>query len=187
MPNYNNGKIYKITSPSTKKIYIGSTTKDIERRLIEHKCNYKKYLKGNFKYCTSYEVIKYQDSKVELIENVNCDNKIDLFEIERKYIITLDNVCNKVIPNRTRAEYRKDNRNIINMKKKIYREQNQDKIKAYSKIYSQRTTKCDVCNKEMKLKYFISHKKSNIHQKNLINNTKEIVIKKPQENYIKYL
>ena len=37
------GKIYKIISINTDKIYIGSTTKSLYERLQGHKRNYKRY------------------------------------------------------------------------------------------------------------------------------------------------
>ena len=37
MPNYQNGKIYKIHSYQTDDIYIGSTTNTLSRRFSEHK------------------------------------------------------------------------------------------------------------------------------------------------------
>lgn len=40
---YQNGKIYKIVSVSTSDVYIGSTTKDLKKRLSEHKSHYKLY------------------------------------------------------------------------------------------------------------------------------------------------
>ena len=37
---YNNGKIYKIVSDSTDKIYVGSTTQPLSKRHYEHKKNF---------------------------------------------------------------------------------------------------------------------------------------------------
>ena len=36
------GYIYKISSPSTDKIYIGSTIQSLKKRFIHHKCEIKK-------------------------------------------------------------------------------------------------------------------------------------------------
>jgi hypothetical protein len=45
MVNYQEGKIYKIISPLTDKIYVGSTTKKyLSERLCRHLCDYKRYL-----------------------------------------------------------------------------------------------------------------------------------------------
>ena len=47
MPNYQNSKIYKLTSPHTNKIYIGSTTqKYLSDRKSGHIRDYKNYGNG---------------------------------------------------------------------------------------------------------------------------------------------
>ena len=58
---YEDGTIYKIVSKNTDKIYIGSTTYNIEKRLEGHKISYYKYKKYGIGYCASYEIIKYGD------------------------------------------------------------------------------------------------------------------------------
>ncbi len=44
MPNYNNGKIYKLWSPEGDDIYIGSTTQPLTARKSSHK---KRFLNGD--------------------------------------------------------------------------------------------------------------------------------------------
>ena len=53
---YNNGKIYKLVSNHTDKIYIGSTCKErLCQRLAKHKSNYKQWIKDNNNgYISSY-------------------------------------------------------------------------------------------------------------------------------------
>ena len=48
------GRVYKLTSPETDKIYIGSTFKTLHQRLIRHKQHYRAYLRGKHNYYTSY-------------------------------------------------------------------------------------------------------------------------------------
>ena len=48
--NYSNGKIYKITSNQTDKIYIGSTILSLEKRLVGHKTECKSYFLNNQHY-----------------------------------------------------------------------------------------------------------------------------------------
>jgi predicted GIY-YIG superfamily endonuclease len=47
MPNYQNGKIYKICSSLTDKIYIGSTTNYLVRRMSDHRSKYIRKKKGH--------------------------------------------------------------------------------------------------------------------------------------------
>ena len=44
------GRIYKITSIKTDKIYIGSTTKSLTERLLKHEYNYKAFQNGKYRY-----------------------------------------------------------------------------------------------------------------------------------------
>jgi len=61
MPDYQNGKIYKIWSPEGDDIYIGSTTEILCRRLAAHKSNY-----NTGKTITSRILFeKYTDVRVE--------------------------------------------------------------------------------------------------------------------------
>ncbi len=111
-PDFNNSKIYKIVSHQTDKIYIGSTTSRLSKRLTEHKSDYKRYLNGKHHYVTSYEVVKYDDCDIILLESVECNSKDELRARER-YWIECSDCVNKCIPNRTDLEYRKDNKNKI--------------------------------------------------------------------------
>ena len=108
-------KIYKIVDNSNDNIYIGSTCDSLAQRLSEHKYDYKRYLKGIFHNITSFEIIKNNDYKIELLEDCNIKTKQGLIERERYYVE--NNVCvNKYIPGRTQKEYNDINREKI----KIY-------------------------------------------------------------------
>ena len=69
------GKIYCLKSFQTDKIYIGSTSQKIKRRLQQHKSHYKRYLNGKMRYLSSFEIIKYNDCYIELIKEVACEKK----------------------------------------------------------------------------------------------------------------
>ena len=62
---YSNGKIYTIRSPSTDKIYIGSTIeKYLSSRLNGHNALYKRFLNGKDNNMTSFELIKLGDAYI---------------------------------------------------------------------------------------------------------------------------
>ena len=117
MPNYQNGAIYSIRSYQTDDIYIGSTTIGLSARMAKHRDDYKHYLNGKSNYMTSYEILQYPDSYIELIENYPCETKQDLNKREGHYIRSTDCV-NRCIAGRTRAEYRRDNAESIKLQKK---------------------------------------------------------------------
>ena len=134
MVNYANGKIYKIVCNITGKVYIGSTTVPLSRRLAEHRCNYKCWKEGKRNFITSFDIIKNGNYDIVLLEEFPCENNEQLYQRERFYIESL--ICvNKIIPTRTLKEYRIDNADKIREQKKIYCIDNADKIKEYKKIY----------------------------------------------------
>ena len=84
-PNYNNGKIYKISNVNNTKYYIGSTFKRIEQRLKEHITSYKAYLTNNDKtYLSSYKILQHSDYYIELLELYPCNTKAELHRRERQ-------------------------------------------------------------------------------------------------------
>ena len=131
---YNRGKIYKIVSNHTDKVYIGSTVQSLSKRIGGHRSQYKRYLEGKISIYTSFEIMSYPDAKIYLIENFKCQSKNEL-ECRERYFIESMNCCNKFIPTRTPKEYREDNKDKIKDKIKKYREDNKDKIKKQKEEY----------------------------------------------------
>lgn len=76
---YQAGKIYKLISSQTNDIYIGSTIQELTDRLYNHKYDYK-----NSHYRTSFEIVKYDDVQIELIENYQTTSKF-LLEVREGY------------------------------------------------------------------------------------------------------
>lgn len=125
MNKYQRGKIYKIVCNQTNKCYIGSTCEpSLARRLSGHKLKYNIYLKTNTYYTTSFEILQNNNYDIVLIENYPCNSKNELHARERHWIETLECV-NKVIPKRTRAEYRVATKEHI----KQYYQDNREKIR----------------------------------------------------------
>jgi hypothetical protein len=131
MPDYNNGKIYKLWSPQGDDIYIGSTTQSLSIRKAEHKRNY-----INDSVCSSKILFqKYDDVRIELIEQFSCKNKQQLNKREGHYIRAL--VCvNRCVAGRTQKEYREDNKEYYKEYDKQYRENNKEYLKEYHKEYN---------------------------------------------------
>ena len=139
MVNYQLGKIYKIVDNTNGNIYIGSTCEPIlSRRLAQHKATYNQYLKGNYPFVTSFDILKNDNYEIVLLELYPCNSKDELHSKERFYIE--NNECiNKYIPTRTIKEcmkqYRKEHKDEIAEYKKQYREQNKEDILQYHKDY----------------------------------------------------
>lgn len=124
MVNYQNGKIYKIESLVGQCIYYGSTTtKRLSSRMAEHR----HHCKTSYQ-ITSKKVLQYPDAKIYLVELYPCNSKEELNSREGYYI--RNNECvNKNIPDRTRQEYMKDNKEMIKCRNKKYYEEHKDRIR----------------------------------------------------------
>ena len=106
MSDYQQGKIYKIISPHTDKIYIGSTAKQyLCQRLTAHKTSFRAYQKtgkgGNLR---SYELLQSGDVEIILIESYPCNSKDELTARERHWIDQHNNAINKIRPSITKEE-----------------------------------------------------------------------------------
>ena len=155
--DYSLCRVYKIVSPQTDKVYIGSTcSKYLSSRLSQHKYNYKKYLNGNYHYVSSFEIIKYDDCKIILIQSYpDCQSKMEQRMYEQDWIDIFD--CVNKHRAYTSLEQRKE-RDCKN--KKEWRENNKEKIKEQ---LSQKV-KCD-CGAELARGCLARHKKTITHQK----------------------
>ena len=198
MPDYSQGKIYKLVSSQTDKMYIGSTTKSLKERFSEHKSSYQRYNNNECnQYYSSFKLLKYDDCKIELLENYNCDSKEELLFRERYYIENTENSINENSPIKLDEEHIQDkklyylynkedllnkrkvyynlNKNIIQENIKKYRIQNKDKIRKLSNSYNKLKSFCSVCEVEINKSNFSHHEKSNKHQINLQNNLLHLI------------
>jgi hypothetical protein len=110
MPDYQRGKIYKITSGDL--TYIGSTCEPtLARRLSDHVSKYNREKNGNkVRGSKSSQVIEKGQYEITLIELCPCNSKDELTARERFHIET--NECvNRNIPGRTHEEYEHTQRN----------------------------------------------------------------------------
>jgi hypothetical protein len=92
MDTFKNSKIYIIRSRQTSKFYIGSTTNsNLVKCLRLHKEGYTHYInkKPNYVYIPSFDVVKYDDCYIELLEDYCCFSRLQLnkrvFELIDKY------------------------------------------------------------------------------------------------------
>lgn len=178
MPDYKQGKIYKIVSNQTEDIYIGSTVQALSARLSSHRAKYKKYKQGNTYYTSSFIILEYDDAKIYLIEEYPCDNKEQLLAREGDYIKKLDCV-NKRIAGRGIKQYQQDNKEILNEKSKEKYKNNREAIlKRHKKYYQE--NKEDILKRQ---KEYIEKNKDKIKEytKEYQLKNKEIIAKKEKE------
>ena len=146
----NEGKIYKIVDNTNDNVYIGSTCNSLKTRLSKHKNSYKRFLNGLFHNIKSFDILKNNDYKIELLEKCDIKTKDELLARERFFIE--NNEClNKIIPGRSRKEYKIANKNKIDDYHKDYYNDNKEKlIKSQKEYYND--------NKEKAKDYYIRNK-----------------------------
>lgn len=149
--SYNKGKIYKIISNNTDKIYIGSTCCNLlSSRFSGHNCNYKKYKLGEMSYITSFDILDCGNCQIILLEDYPCESKDQLRAREQYYIDLYKDICvNKQCAflslekkKQNKHEYNKkyieQNKEELSQKNKIWRENNQEKCKKLDKLKRER-------------------------------------------------
>jgi hypothetical protein len=106
MNKYINGKIYALVSESAGLTYYGSTIQRLSQRKGEHIRDYKKHFFNNAYKCSSFDVLKYQDAKIILIEEFPCTSRLELEQREGHW--QKNNPCiNIYMAGRNTKEYRK--------------------------------------------------------------------------------
>ena len=146
MIDYKNGKIYQIVSEQTDKVYIGSTTQKLCKRMSDHRATMRLSQCG----ITSKEILQFSDARILLIEEYPCDNKEQLLKREGEVMKTFENRVNKKIAGnmigKTQKEYDKqfhiDNIERMHAEGKAYRDRNREAIREKKKEY-------DKANREM--------------------------------------
>ena len=120
------GLIYKLWCKNTLKTYYGSTTGDIANRLTEHIHKYKRGVKHS-----SADIIAGGNYCIEELELIDFEDKNELRERERFYIMNDKNCINRNIPNRTSKDWHLANPNY----NKTYYENNKEKHRQYMRSY----------------------------------------------------
>jgi GIY-YIG catalytic domain len=125
-PDFSKGKIYAIKSHKISDVYIGSTTRDLEKRLGIHKDHYKLFKKGvRSTQISSFSILEHGDAYIQLVELFPCNDRKSLERREGQIIKTTPNCVNKIVVGRTVAECRSDNKEHYDQ----YRKDNAEKIK----------------------------------------------------------
>ena len=177
--DYSQAKIYKITNDYNDDIYVGSTCDTLVKRFSYHKldANHQKKLhKPLYKLINE---IGFERFRIELIENVPCNDLYELRQREGEYIREFGTL-NIQMAGRTIKEYKQEFKEEIKAKDKIYYEKNKEIInkKHLEYYYANRDIEllknkelitCE-CGCEISRINIARHKKSKKHI-DLINNT----------------
>ena len=150
-------KVYKVVSPNTDKVYIGTTTQDLVIRFSKHKGQYRYYLKNKetVYMCGCFKVLEAGDARIEFIEDYPCDTLEELRIREGHWIKQQENCVNVQIAGRTAKEYTDDNKERAKM---LYQANRENVIK-------RNNTKIDCdCGAIVSRSNLIAHKKTQKHK-----------------------
>ena len=134
---YKNGKIYCIWSYETSDIYIGSSCEELDYRMKKHKDAYKQFLNGKKNYISSFEIIKYGDAEIGIIEEFPCQSRKEL-ERREGQLQRVIKCVNLLIAGRTNKEWREENKESIAKKDKLKYEKNKEHIAKRHKNYNKK-------------------------------------------------
>jgi len=187
MPNYQQGKIYKIIPTNTDDdiCYVGSTTRPLLcQRMEQHRSHYKRLKAGvkvsNTSSYTLFDKYGVLNCSIELIEMFSCNTKDELSKKEGEYIRLL-NCVNKQIPGRTKSGWYVDNRDTLLKYQKEHYVVNKETLLKYQKEHY-------VVNKETILEkhkeYYVANKETILekHKEYYVAN-KSIIAEKRKKEY----
>lgn len=137
MPNYHESKIYKIWSPSTDMVYIGSTTQRLSKRLYGHVKNYKQYVNGKCRFTRSFKIIELGNYRIDLVEKIDCTDRIELLRAEGKVILNTKNCVNKQVAGRTKKEWRQEHKQKIAEQNAVWYQNNKEKVAEQKAVWYQ--------------------------------------------------
>jgi hypothetical protein len=124
-----------------------------------------------------FEEFGLDNCKIELIENFPCNNREELHAREGFHIQHNDCI-NKVVPGRSRKEYREQNKEILSQVNKQYRKHNESIIKERERAYREKNKERIALNKKEYYKNNIEKKKEYDAQYQQINKDKILENKK---------
>lgn len=136
-------RIYFIKNYINNLLYIGSTSRDINERLKEHRRDIDKY--PNFKLYKAMKEFDVENFYVILIEELEVDDIKDLRRREGEYIKLIKPTLNKNIAGRDIKQYQLDNKEELKNYRKLYyrkyRKDNYNRLNQYRKEYYKKKIK----------------------------------------------
>ena len=159
MPDYAEGKIYKILNSVTDDTYIGSTTQFLCNRMKNHRNDHNNPNKHtySFKLYKSFREVGLEHFYIELIEKYSCTSREELHAREGHWIRLEKPTLNSRIAGRTHKQYYDDNKEIFSQKSKEYREKNHENVLQKKKEFRERM-KGDPTFKQKQKKYAEANK-----------------------------
>jgi group I intron endonuclease len=148
--DYSNGKVYVIRNTVNDKVYVGSTTQPLCKRMVEHRIDSKTKTGKIYQKMREIGIEKFY---IELLELCPCQTQEQLNQREGELIRQHNSMVdgyNSEIAGRVKNEYYQDNKDKI----AEYQQANKDKIAEYQCEYKQ-------ANKDKIAEYQCEYRKDN--------------------------
>lgn len=152
------GTIYKIHCQTTGKVYVGRTTRRIEKAIQTVKNSFDVLQRGTDQgHGSVLDIFANNNYNVTILEVVprlsnDTDFSLKLRKLQRFYIDQYDAAINKVKPSRSQKEYQAVNRDNISRLNKKYREKNREVVSQRMNEYYQENKSrllqkvtCNIC------------------------------------------
>ena len=138
MPDYQQGKIYKIFNTITNDIYIGSTTQTLCNRMKNHRNDASSKAHSHYKLYQFFHQYGVANFYIELLEKYPCSSKEELFAREGHFIRQEKPSLNTRIAGRNDKEYYQDNKEHILKQVQEYVNKNRDIVNQKKREYHER-------------------------------------------------
>ena len=94
------GRIYRISAPGCAQVYVGSTKLTLAARLGRHRRDHRAFLKGDYHYVSSFDVLDHPGATIDLLEENEYHDMQQFREREAYWIQRLPS-CNRATPGRS--------------------------------------------------------------------------------------
>jgi group I intron endonuclease len=132
--DYANGKVYVIRNTENDKVYVGSTTQPLSKRMASHRSDMYNPKTQHYKIYQSMREIGVEKFYIELLELYPCNTQEELNKREGEFIRQHNSVVggyNSTIAGRTKKEWCAENADKLREYQVEYRVENADKVREY--------------------------------------------------------
>ncbi len=96
------GRLYRISAPACELVYVGSTKTTLATRLGRHRRDHRAFLKGDYHYVSSFDVLEHPGAIIDLLEESEFHDMQQFREREAYWIQRLPS-CNRATPGRSNS------------------------------------------------------------------------------------
>jgi hypothetical protein len=139
--------IYKITNSENDFVYVGKTVKSLAQRLYEHELDYGGWLSRGCRrdYISSFEILKFNSYKIELIETVDDENMLK--DREKYYINHIDCVNMRSNTNVSKSTFSCPCGKEVNTSNRFKHTKSPDHRRAIREIHSKTNSRVEFIKK----------------------------------------